>query len=518
MTPGLELFFSYSHQDEALRDELAKHLSLLQHQGVITAWHDRQILPGSEWAGQIDQHLEQAKIILLLISSDFLASNYCYAIELERAMERHQSGEAVVVPVILRSVDWQGASFGQLQALPKNARAVTTWKNQDEAFTDIAKGIRKVVEGFQMTVVEVQAEDNSSTPEFNTGPTQEPNLQPSTPPADLEIPEGQVPLSSPFYVGRPPIETDCYSAILQPSALIRIKAPRQMGKSSLMARILNHASQHGYRTVSISFQEADSDIFSDLTGFLQWFCATVADALGLPDQINQHWSGILGSKQKCTKYFANYLLPTLSTPLVLGLDEVDLVFQYPKIAQDYFDLLRAWHEKRNDPLWQQFRLIITHSREVYIPLEINRSPFNVGLAKELPEFTPAQVVELAFRHGFALGDDLHCLMQMLGGHPYLIRVALYHLANQRYTLPELLAIAPTEEGPYAEHLRRHVQNLEGRPDLRAAMQTVLQAKGPAKVGSKEAFRLQSMGVVKFHQNRVEPLCDLYRIAFQEHLM
>jgi hypothetical protein len=131
MTQGITLFFSYSHQDEALRDELAKHLSLLERQGVLSSWHDRQIAPGSEWAGQIDHYLEQAQIILLLVSSDFLASNYCYDIELGRALERHEAGEAVVVPVILRSVDWQGAPFRRLQALPKNGEPVTAWGDRD---------------------------------------------------------------------------------------------------------------------------------------------------------------------------------------------------------------------------------------------------------------------------------------------------------------------------------------------------------------------------------------------------
>lgn len=516
MPQGISLFFSYSHRDEVLRDELAKHLSLLQRQGVLSSWHDRQLLAGSEWAGQIDHHLEQADIVLLLVSADFLASDYCYDIELSQALERHQTGAAAVIPVILRSVDWRGASFGHLQALPKHGKPVTTWDNQDEAFTDIARGIRRVVEDLQNRATHSQQPEPASKTEMN--PADAARVQTVASPENLEIPEGQVPLSSPFYLERPPIEADCYRAIVQPSALIRIKAPRQMGKSSLMARILNHASENGDRTVSISFQEADGDVFAELTGFLQWFCATIADALGLPDQLEQHWSGPLGSKQKCSKYLANYLLPTLSGPLTLGLDEVDLVFQYPKIAEDFFALLRAWHEKRNDPLWQRLRLIITHSKEVYVPLKINQSPFNVGLAKDLPEFTPSQVSELATRHGLPLGDDIEPLMQMLGGHPYLIRVALYHLATERYALPELLAIAPTEEGPYAEHLRRHLQNLEESPDLLAAMQTVLQSEEPAKVGSKAAFRLQSMGVVKFCQNRVEPLCDLYRIAFREHLM
>lgn len=142
----ITVFYSYAHADEKLRDELAKHLSLLKNQGYIQEWHDRDIEAGQEWEGRIDQHLAAAQFILLLISPDFMASPYCYSIELKRAMERHAAGEARVVPIILKPVDWQSAPFGQLQALPKNAKAVTTWPNRDEAFLDIAQGIRRAVE------------------------------------------------------------------------------------------------------------------------------------------------------------------------------------------------------------------------------------------------------------------------------------------------------------------------------------------------------------------------------------
>ncbi len=118
-SPAIEVFYSYSHHDEVLRDELEKHLSILRRQGVISQWHDRQIGAGREWEGQIDQRLNSAQVILILISADFLASDYCYDIEMMRAMERNDSGEARVIPVILRSVDWRGAPFGKLQAPPK---------------------------------------------------------------------------------------------------------------------------------------------------------------------------------------------------------------------------------------------------------------------------------------------------------------------------------------------------------------------------------------------------------------
>ena len=140
------LFYSYSHKDEALRRELEEHLSLLRRQGFIHDWHDRKISAGREWEGAIDANLEAANVIVLLVSSAFLASDYCYDREMKRALEKHEAGEARVIPVILRAVDWKGAPFGKLQALPKDAKPITSWTDRDEAWTDVVKGIRKAVE------------------------------------------------------------------------------------------------------------------------------------------------------------------------------------------------------------------------------------------------------------------------------------------------------------------------------------------------------------------------------------
>jgi len=142
---NIEIFFSYSHKDEKLRDDLEKQLSLLKRQGIIASWHDRKIVAGQEWVDQIDTHLNTAQIILLLISPDFMASDYCYESEMMRAIERHKAEEALVIPVILRPTDWHSAPFANFQALPQNGKPVTTWSNRDEAFLDIARGIRIVV-------------------------------------------------------------------------------------------------------------------------------------------------------------------------------------------------------------------------------------------------------------------------------------------------------------------------------------------------------------------------------------
>jgi len=152
-TKAAEVFYCYAHEDEELRNELEKHLSSLQRQKLITTWHDRRIIPGTEWAGIIDMHLNTASIILLLISPDFLASDYCYDVEMKRALERHRLGEARVIPIMLRPVDWKGTPFERLLALPTDARPVTTWSNQDEAFLDVTRGIRVVIEDLNLPTV-----------------------------------------------------------------------------------------------------------------------------------------------------------------------------------------------------------------------------------------------------------------------------------------------------------------------------------------------------------------------------
>ena len=149
-TRPIEVFYSYSHKDEGLRDELETHLSILRRRGVISSWHDRRIFGGVEWGDQISEHLNKADLILLLVSADFLASDYCQK-ELDRAMARHQLREARVIPIILRDCDWDFTSFSKLQALPRDGRPVTAWASRDEAFKNVAVGIRAAAEELART-------------------------------------------------------------------------------------------------------------------------------------------------------------------------------------------------------------------------------------------------------------------------------------------------------------------------------------------------------------------------------
>jgi TIR domain len=164
------IFISYSHKDDALRAELDKHLALLRREGAIELWSDHRILPGSEFDKDIAEALEAAQIILLLVSADFLASDYCFGIEMRRAMERHDAGEAVVVPVILRACDWHHSPFKHLNALPSGGREITKWASPDDAFLDVVQGLRKLLAARNVR-------GSSSTPVGKPAAARSPDMQ-----------------------------------------------------------------------------------------------------------------------------------------------------------------------------------------------------------------------------------------------------------------------------------------------------------------------------------------------------
>ena len=170
------------------------------------------------------------------------------------------------------------------------------------------------------------------------------------------------------------------------------------------------------------------------------------------------------------------------------------------------------------PIWKNLRLVIVHSKEVYIPLNINQSPFNVGVPIELPQLTQAQVKDLVKRHDLNWSDaTVTQLMDMVGGHPYLVRAALYVLARNEMTLEQLLQEAPTEGGLYGEHLRRHLLNLENNESLLAAMKGIIAVDHAIAIKTSEAFKLTSMGLVLFQGSKVVPSCNLYQQYFRERL-
>ncbi|MHB1057178.1 MAG: toll/interleukin-1 receptor domain-containing protein [Rhodanobacter sp.] len=165
------VFFSYSHVDEDLRDQLEKQLAMLKRQDVIDTWHDRRIVAGQEIDKAIDDHINSDEIILLLVSPDFIASDYCYDIEMKRAMERHAAGRAVVIPIILRACDWHHAPFGKLLATPRDGKPITQWPDRDEAFLQVAQAVRKAAEQWQGAQVAVEQCSSIAKPSTPHSPT-----------------------------------------------------------------------------------------------------------------------------------------------------------------------------------------------------------------------------------------------------------------------------------------------------------------------------------------------------------
>jgi hypothetical protein len=141
-----KLFLSYSHRDEEFRNQLETHLAILKRQGIVEVWHDRRIQAGQDIHHSIDQNIETSEVILLLVSADFLASDYCYDIEMKRAIQRHETGSARVIPVILRPCDWHNTPFGHLRATPTDGKPISKFSDRDEAYLLIVQDIRQAIQ------------------------------------------------------------------------------------------------------------------------------------------------------------------------------------------------------------------------------------------------------------------------------------------------------------------------------------------------------------------------------------
>ncbi|MCC5621511.1 AAA-like domain-containing protein [Nostoc sp. CHAB 5715] len=329
-------------------------------------------------------------------------------------------------------------------------------------------------------------------------------------------PSGSVPLDSPFYLERSFLEEQVYQEIEKPGALIRIKAPREMGKTSLLLRILDYAKHQGYCTISLNLEQVEQTILSDLNQFLRWLCTNIAHQLQCKPMLDEYWDEDLGSKISCTLYFQDYLLESINTPLILALDEVNQIFEHLQVAKDFLPLLRSWYEEaKRLPIWQKLRLLVVHSTEIYVPLELNQSPFNVGFPIQLDSFSQEEVQQLAKRYGLGWvdGEEDKKLMAMVGGHPALVHLAIYYLSRREITLSQLLETAPTATGIYAHHLQRHWATLQKQPELAQALDTVLNATEPVALDPILTYKLSSMGLIKLSGDRVIACCELYRRYF-----
>jgi hypothetical protein len=333
-----------------------------------------------------------------------------------------------------------------------------------------------------------------------------------------------------LYIFRPPTEQQCLDEIHRPGALLRIKGPAKIGKTALIQWLLAAVEQtnisgnsSGDRRIYLNLQTAESSMFSSLDRFLRWFSANLSRELGLKPNLDDYWDeDLFGSLISCKTYLQDYLLPQTEGYLALAIDNLDRVFEFPAIAQDFLPMLRYWHEESKTlSQWQKLRLIIANSTEAYVKLDANQSPFNVGKQWKLEGFNSEQILQL--KAAYQLTDDqaqepqLLQLNALVGGHPYLVRLALDAIRSQQATLATILATAVTQSGIYSHHLRHHWSLLNQVPPLASSMQQVVNSANPVQLDPSLAYRLESLGLVRLSGDYCQASCPLYQHYFHEQL-
>ncbi|MGD1943288.1 MAG: AAA-like domain-containing protein [Leptolyngbyaceae cyanobacterium] len=330
-------------------------------------------------------------------------------------------------------------------------------------------------------------------------------------------PRGPLSLGSPFYVYRPPLERLCFQEILNPGSLVRIKAPRQYGKTSLLTQILGYAQDQGLQAAVVNLQLAEGQVLEGSDAFLRWFCASVARAIDLPNELKTRWEPMFGAAYSCTDYFETYLLPSCDRPLLVMIDGLDELFARSDVTTDFCGLLRAWYEQGRyglkQEIWQRLRLVVAHSMEVLLPLNLHQSPFNVGVPVELPGFDLYQTQEIASRYELDFSEtDAYQLLNLLGGHPYLTQLSMFYL-SQGSDIKTLTDSASALDSVFSSHSRRQLELLEAQPDALSAMTEVAKSPAGAKLYPSHAYYLQGLGLVRFEAQQTVPSCELYRQYF-----
>lgn len=333
--------------------------------------------------------------------------------------------------------------------------------------------------------------------------------------------DGPVPLDSDFYVQRPAIEKLIYQEVTQPGSVIQIRSPRQMGKSSLVLRLLFFIKMQGYRTVNLNCYQIDNHCLTDLNKLLRYLCWRVAKELNIEPDLNNQWDDEIGCKLSSSFYFQNYLLHQIKSPVVLVLNEVGQFFKYPHIAHEFFDLLRSWSEEaKQNTNWQKLRLVMVYSTEEYISRDINPLPLSIGLPICLPDFTQSQVEDLVKQHrlNWKSKEELQQLMSLVGGHPALIRISLYYLCCQGITFTKLREEAIANGGIYRHHLYQKWVKLQENPRLAKTYAEILAVDQQRILFDPvEVDKLDRLGLIRYEGDRILPRCELYRAYFAKRL-
>jgi serine/threonine protein kinase len=334
---------------------------------------------------------------------------------------------------------------------------------------------------------------------------------------ELAVPGGAVKLRDKLYIERK-IDVQLKAQIVKWGTTITIRAPRQTGKTSLLMRGIHYARTQGVNVVFLDFQSFGSEQLTSPDLFLQEFAQSICDELNLDEDIvEQAWQGSRSPTKKLTRLMEKHVLPAFDEPIVLAMDEADGLLQ-TNFYRDFFGLLRSWHNRRaTREVWEKLNLVLVISTEPYLLIDdIHQSPFNVGLFLGLEDFDETQVRDLNARHGSPVDEnDLPELMTLLNGHPFLTRLALYHMVTENIPWTDLKQNAPTDNGPFGDHLRHQYWIIHHKPELKGALRDIILTN--CCPDEKSLFRLLQAGLIKGSGDAYTCRCGLYKLYFQDKL-
>ena len=507
-----QVFLSYRHvpPDEQLAERLC---AFLEERG-LRVFLDKQIRVGLDWVAEIDRQLRASDYFVVFLSEDSIRSDMVRQ-EVETAHELRQAGKMAIFPV---RVGFTGKLPYDLASYLNRIQYVL-W-HRDDSETELFTLLHTAIMGGASLPVTPASEDPGIISLTDPSVAAERKGAP-LPAADPRIvmETGTIRLDSPFYVRRK--EDDIAECCLdQPGSTIVVKGPRQSGKSSLLARIHALSKPAGRRSVYLDFQTFDELQFASLGSTLQTLARRIGRVLKTTMQPAELWdSDLLGEKGSFAEFLARAVLAGTSSSVVLILDEVDRLFDRP-YRGDFFAAVRGWHNNRaTEEAWENLHLVLGHATDPALWIEnLNESPFNVGDRLRLGDFTRDQVADLNVRHGNPLrnSDEITGLMELVGGHPYLVRQALYVIATERWSLDRLREEAGKDTGPFGDHLRRHLWALLQSERLRAAVARI--AKGGGCDDESLFQRLLAAGLAAGESRSVARLrCALYQQYFSRHL-
>jgi GTPase SAR1 family protein len=336
----------------------------------------------------------------------------------------------------------------------------------------------------------------------------------------LSPPIGALDSESPFYIIRPE-DKNAVAEIKEAKEGVTytIVGPRQVGKTSLLYRIIDAAVEAQMQVALLDFQQLDLSDLQDSDKFFARFCHVLAHELGIPDRLDEYWNPRLGNLQRCSDYVGNYILRTLDRPLLLAMDEVETLFDSP-VRSEFFAMLRVWHNNRAmrmRPLWKRLYIVIVTSTEPHYFIEsLNQSPFNVATEVPLRDFIDTEIIELNRRYGLPLTQaQLKRLFSVVGGHPHLIHQSLYLVARGTIAPDKLFVSAIDESHPFFDYLRNLLLRLQKNTQMAKCLREVIDTKQCEDL--RLFFRLQSAGLVKREGAKVVIRCQLYENFFREYL-